>query len=83
MRLKIDSAGQIRCLYDESMDLAELGRVSIRRASFVEPDVNGQWHADLAPLNGPQLGPYPSRQGALEAEKAWLEANWLGLSGAQ
>ena len=53
MQLVIDAAGSIRCLYDEAIDLAALGSLSIRRASHVEPDESGQWFADLAPVGGP------------------------------
>jgi hypothetical protein len=33
------------------------------------------WQADLAPSNGPVLGPFRRRQDAIDAEIAWLEAN--------
>ena len=77
MQLVIDPAGQIRALYGESIDLATLGRASVFRASFVEPDRDGRWHADLRPLTGPVLGPFACRSQALEAEVAWLEMHWL------
>jgi len=47
--------------------------VSIRRASYVEPDDHGQWWADLHPVGGPCLGPFPRRSAALAAELRWLE----------
>ncbi len=77
MQLVVDRAGQVRCLYDESIDLAALGRPTIARASHVEPDGDGRWHADLRPMLGPVLGPFDCRSEALEAELAWLEVNWL------
>lgn len=77
MQLLIQSDGAIRCLYHEAIDLATLGRMTIARGSYVEPDPNGKWYADLAPVNGPRLGPFSSRSQALSAEQAWLEANWL------
>ncbi len=77
MLLVIDRAGQVRCVYDEAIDLATLGRVEITRASHVEPDPGGHWLADMRPVGGPVLGPFPRRSAALEAEAAWLEANWL------
>jgi hypothetical protein len=64
----------VRCLYDESLDLAALGQLSIARASPVEPTAEGQWTADLSPVMGPTLGPFPSRSAALAAEAAWLES---------
>ena len=60
-----------------TIDLAALGAPRITRASHVEPDESGRWLADLAPVGGPVLGPFERRSEALEAEVAWLEANWL------
>jgi hypothetical protein len=75
MELIIRSDGKIACLYDEAIDLAALGQLSIRRASGVEPDEAGQWFADLAPVAGPRLGPFAVRSQALAAEIAWLEGH--------
>lgn len=77
VQLVIHPGGQVRCVYDERLDLAALGRRVIRRGSHVEPDTHGQWLADLAPVGGPVLGPFALRSQALAAERAWLEANWL------
>ena len=80
MQAVVQPNGAIRCLYDESIDLSTLGRLSIRRASHVEPDANGQWSADLSPMEGPVLGPFPRRSDALTAERDWIEDH--GLIGA-
>jgi hypothetical protein len=77
MQLVISPRAMVRCVYAESIDLAPLGRLTIARASHVEPDEQGQWHADLAPVGGPRLGPFERRSEALHAEAAWLEAHWL------
>ena len=77
MQLVVESGGTVRCIYAEQIDLAALGRLTIARASHVEPDRLGAWLADLAPVGGPLLGPFPSRSRALAAEFAWLEAHWL------
>ena len=77
MQLVIEPGGQIRCLYDEAIDLASMGSITITRASQVEPDSDGKWWADLGPVNGPVLGPFAVRSEALQAEKAWLETHWL------
>ena len=77
MDLLIDAAGQIRCLYDEAVDLASLGPLTIARGSHVEPTKNGQWTADMSPVDGPVLGPYRQRTEALDAERQWLEEHWL------
>jgi hypothetical protein len=80
MQLVINPCGQVCCLYTEALDLAVLGDLSIHRASHVEPDEQGQWWADLAPVDGPRLGPYPCRSQALDAEVDWLETNWAAWS---
>jgi hypothetical protein len=77
MQLVIDPAGNVRCLYDETINLADLGLLSISRGSHVEPDESGQWQADLSPVSGPFLGPFATRSEALTAEREWLEAHWL------
>ena len=77
MRLVIGNSGLVRCRYDEVIDLGSLGRMTIVRASRVEPDEYGRWLADLSPANGPKLGPFSRRSQALEAEADWLETNRL------
>jgi hypothetical protein len=77
MELRILPGGIIRCIYGESLDLAALGSVQMLRASHVEPDAHGQWLADLGPVGGPRLGPFPRRSDALAAEVAWLTEHWL------
>jgi len=80
MQLIIEANGQVRCVYDEAIDLNALGSVAIRRASQVEPDSNGSWFADLSPVHGPKLGPFRQRSTALEAERSWLDRHWLSPS---
>jgi hypothetical protein len=80
MHVIIRSDGSARAIYDEAIDLVALGRLSIQRASHVEPDADGQWTADLRPVEGPVLGPFNRRSEALVAERAWLEANWLATN---
>ena len=77
MRLVIKPDGSVRCLYDEAVDLSSLGSLTIQRGSHVEPDATGGWLADLAPVDGPVLGPFNRRSEALSAERDWLEQNWL------
>ncbi len=77
MRLVIKPDGSVRCLYDEAVDLSSLGSLTIQRGSHVEPDATGQWLADMAPVDGPVLGPFKRRSEALSAERDWLEQNWL------
>jgi hypothetical protein len=77
MQIVILPDGLVRCVYDEMFDLSILGYIRIQRGSHMEPDANGQWWADLAPVSGPKLGPFERRSLALEAEREWLERNWL------
>jgi len=77
MQLVIQPDGAVRCIYDEAIDLHALGRPVIHRASHVEPNADGRWHADLSPVGGPTLGPFRHRSDALAAEAAWLAANRL------
>jgi hypothetical protein len=77
MELLIDPKGTIATIYDELLDLAPLGSITIRRASHVEPDEQGRWTVDLSPVGGPVLGPFALRSAALDAERAWLSTYWL------
>ena len=77
MDLVVDKAGDVRAIYSEEIHLELLGSTRIARASRVEPDELGRWLANLGPVGGPVLGPFAHRSEALEAERAWLEANWL------
>ena len=77
MKLLVKPDGTVRAIYDETIDLAVLGQVTITRASHVEADEQGRWHADLSPVNGPVLGPFDRQSEALRAERAWLERHWL------
>lgn len=73
MELVVGSDGGVRCIYDEALDLREIGKLQITRASHVEPDRDGYWWADMEPSGGPVLGPFSSRTEALGAEREWLQ----------
>ena len=62
MELLVLPTGALRGIYDEALDWPALGKVSIRRASHVEPDATGRWFADLSPAGGPRLGPFTLAQ---------------------
>ena len=72
MELVVDALGGVRCVYGEELDLREIGKLQITRASHVEPDAEGFWWADMGPSGGPVLGPFRSRTEALGAERGWL-----------
>ncbi len=78
VQLRIEPDGSIRMIYNELVDPKSLGHASIQRGSHVEPNLDGQWYADLSPTNGPKLGPFPMRSDAIDAEVAWLTQHWLG-----
>ena len=80
MELVIQPNGTIKCIYDEALDLNELGEVVILRASHVEPNDDGAWTADMSPIAGPRLGPFRRRSEALTAERRWLEGNLATLT---
>ena len=82
MELVVKPDGSLQCLYAEQLDLTTLGPVTIRRASHVEPDDQGRWRADLSPVGGPLLGPFPLQSQALEAEVDWLRQCWLPFQGS-
>ena len=77
MQLVVQPGGTVHCLYGEELDLPQLGLLAIARGSHVEPTATGEWTADMSPVNGPVLGPFPSRSDALPAERQWLEIHWL------
>lgn len=77
MELVVAPSGLGKCVYGEAIDLSVLGELTIRRGSHVEPNPGGGWTADLAPVDGPILGPFSLRSEALQAEIAWLHHNWL------
>lgn len=87
--LAVRPDGAVRAVYDDRLAsvLTALGRPAVIRASHVEPvhepivedgsadgAIGIRWQADLSPVGGPVLGPFASRQAALEAERAWIQA---------
>jgi len=77
MKLVITATGQVRSIYDETIDLCKFGKPVISRGSHVEPTAEGKWTADLSPVGGPRLGPFDRRSQALNAEHEWLRNHWL------
>jgi hypothetical protein len=63
---------QIRFIYNDDLaGLMNQGKAVTKRASHVEP-CDGEWQADLTPVSGPVLGPFPRRDEALAEEVKWL-----------
>lgn len=75
MQIYFRPNGDAQCVYDEKIDLTQLGQVDIKRASHVEPDPDspGRWYIDLTPVSGPKIAGFATRAEALAAEVAWLE----------
>jgi hypothetical protein len=83
IELVIDTGGMGHCLYSEELDVGPMGEATIRRASYCEPDERGDWWADLSPVDGPRLGPFPKRSLALSAEVDWLRCNVLQVTNSK
>lgn len=73
-KMVISPKGEIQFIYDDlhASFIEKHGGV-VSRASHVEPCTGG-WQADMSPVGGPVLGPYPLRQTALDEEVKWLQA---------
>lgn len=74
--------GMVRFIYDDDLAslLQDVGALSIARASHVEPLLDGGgWTADMSPVNGPVLGPFPTRQEALDEETDWLNEHSIPI----
>lgn len=77
MNFIFEGTGDFRFIFDDTLSeiAQEVGSVSVKRASHVEPaeaDGKVNWYADMAPVGGPFLGPYKTRADALLAERTWL-----------
>jgi len=78
VRLIVDNTGGVRFVYSDAAAAVAraVGTLTTRRASHVEPTHDGRWAADMSPVRiGVTLGPYDTRQEALDAERDWLEYN--------
>jgi hypothetical protein len=74
--------GIVETLYEDDLNLDQIGEMDIRRASHVEPNNNGKWIVDLSPVNGPKLGPFKKRKDALKAEVKWINKNYFNKKNA-
>jgi hypothetical protein len=75
--LIVSPKGTVRFVYDDALiPVAALGETKIERASYVEPlPEGGGWQADMGPVGGPILGPFPTHRAAIQAEREWLSQN--------
>jgi hypothetical protein len=65
---------------DELNFLKAASPTSTRRVSDVEPE-GDSWTADMNRVGGPLLGPFPTREEALRAERLWLDAEYFKCRG--
>jgi hypothetical protein len=75
--LHVKPDGSMMFIYADALAaLTTCGQCVVKRASHVEPtstDDGVIWTADMSPSNGPVLGPFATRQEALDAEVEWLD----------
>ena len=69
MELVVNADGGVKCIYDDALGLWAPGELQITRASHVEPDLDGNWWADMVPVGAPVLAPFRTRWEALAAER--------------
>jgi hypothetical protein len=70
--LRIDTSAQVRCFYTEAIDLAQIGRLEVQRASTVEFNArNQQW--EVRDPVGLLLYSHPSRSTCLAWEQEHLQ----------
>lgn len=68
------SSFKLRFIYSDNLRHLLDEDAIIQRASHVEP-CGTKWTADLTPVGGPILGPFDTRQQAIEEEVLWLNSN--------
>jgi len=72
--INVTPDGTIKFIYaDDLRGLMAEGKATTRRVSHVEPNQEGRWTAQI--VDGPLLGPFDTRQEALNAEVKWLKEN--------
>lgn len=72
--LRVEPTGDICCLYNELLDLLDLGTVTIRRASLVEWDERLRAWTVTLPDGTFLAGPFISRSQAVNFEIAYWNA---------
>lgn len=70
--LIVTTAGVVECLYTECVDLSELGKLSVARATDIAFDgASQQWK--VRDMDGRELYGHGSREACLEWERGYLE----------
>lgn len=80
VEIMIAPDGTIAFIHNDSVteQLRQVGDVSIKRASNVEPTENGQWNVDMTPVGGPERLPetFDRRSDALASEVQYLKEHF-------
>lgn len=74
--VSIDQNGTTEFIYDDEFSEMLNSKTTIQRASHVEPE-GTQWIAEM--ISGPKLGPFKTRQEALDAEREYLEKEMFSV----
>ena len=80
--LSVSPEGVATFIYTDALaPLLKEGKATIQRASYVEPDDKGQWWATMKPFGEEVvLGPFTTRQEALDEEERYLEVKLFGAA---
>ena len=73
--------GDVTTLYTETVDLRVLGELEVSRASNIEYDHAAQGWAIVLKDGTILAETYPSREDALAAEVAYIQAHWDAFVG--
>jgi hypothetical protein len=81
IKFAILKGGEIRFIHDDELrPILVEGTAHVQRASHVEPSIEGTtWTADMRPVGGGILGPFNTKQEALDAEVNYLNTNLATL----
>jgi len=78
MVLEVTPDGNIRCLYTDEVDLSELGRLNVSRASNVEFDNHLRKWTVTSAKTGKRLHSAMTRESALEWESQYYSPGGRG-----
>lgn len=76
MKINIKN-GEIQYIYNEDLNINDIGKVNIKRVSKVEPDKDGKWYVDLSLIGGEKINGFNKRSNAIKYEIDWIEKNIL------
>ncbi len=80
MTLEVTPDGNIRCLYTDEIDLPQLGRLQVSRASHIEYDNRLHKWTVTSAKTGKRLHSSMTRESALEWERQYYSPGERGWS---